>query len=241
VAIVKSAGRADVFVAAARSVGCTPVLISPFRDERVEGFERPLAAALREDVTWVAITSPNAVTRLGEFAQQLAALDVAAVGPGTATALHTLDVLPALVGTGGGTELARLVLERTPPGSEAGGGPARRVRVVHPCAEESRPEFSRMLREAGADVRSVPVYRMVRDRVGERSAEGAFDAVVIGSPRLAQRASELFPARPPAVAIGRTTAAAMRDLGWRPRMVAATASPADVARALEHVLGRAGG
>ena len=74
--------------------------------------------------------------------------------------------------------------------------------------------------------------------VGERAAQGEFAAVVVGSPNLAQRAATLFPARPPAVAIGRTTASALRDLGWPPAAVAATPSPADVASALAEALRR---
>jgi uroporphyrinogen-III synthase len=96
----------------------------------------------------------------------------------------------------------------------------------------------RVLESAGAVYVAVPVYRAVADVVGERAATGEFAAVVVGSPNLARRAASLFPARPPAVAIGRTTASALRDAGWPPAAVAATPTPADVAEALKRALRR---
>lgn len=227
VAIVKSAGRADAFAEAVRGLGFVPVLVSPFREEPVAGGDAALAEALARRPRWIAVTSPHAVRALEPHLDQVARLSLTAVGPGTASALHSIGLRPAVVGDAGGEALARRMV--------AAGLVAGDV-VVHPCAEESRRELGDALSAAGAVVLAVPVYRMVEDPVGERAAAGEFRAVVVGSPRLARRAAALFPKRPPAVAVGRTTAAAMRDLGWPPAQVAAMPTPEDVAGALARIV-----
>jgi uroporphyrinogen-III synthase len=228
VAIVKSAGRADEFARAVRDAGCVPVLVSPFRDERIEEGERRLADEIAKRPAWVAVTSPNAAPSLEPLRAKLAALRIAAVGPGTASTLHAIGLRPEIVGDAGGEALARRMADA---GLRAGDV------VVHACAEDARRELAATLAATGAVVVSVPCYRMVPDPVGERAAAGDFAAIVVGSPKLAQRAATLFPSRPPAIAVGRTTAAALRDLGWKPAHVAATPTPEDVAGALRAVLG----
>jgi uroporphyrinogen-III synthase len=227
VAIVKSAGRADAFAEAVRALGFTPVLVSPFQVEPVEDAHARMCAALTGSVAWLAVTSPHAVEHLEMFSMET--FRVAAVGQGTATALQSAGYDEIhVVGDGGAESLATKIVEA---GIEPGDV------VVHPCGEDSRQELRRVIEAAGARYVPVPVYRMVADPIGERAATGEFVAVVVGSPNLARRAAELFPKRPPAVAIGRTTAAALRDLGWPPAAVAAKPVADDVAAALQRVLG----
>lgn len=228
VAIVKSAGRADAFAQAVRGLSMTPVLVSPFQVEEHENAHRELCSALTGSVAWFAVTSPHAAVDVLEmFCME--PFKVAAVGQGTASALQALGFEVDLVGDGGAESLGRkIVAAGLPPGAV----------VVHACGEDARPELRRVIEAAGGVYRPVVVYEMVPDAVGERAAVGEFAAVVVGSPNLARRAKDLFPARPPAVAIGRTTAAAMRDLGWPPAAVAATPTPDDVAAALKRALGR---
>ena len=228
VAIVKSAGRADAFAQAVRDLGLVPVLVSPFRFESLADGERALAAEIAKRPRWVAVTSPQAAASLDGHVAALAGARLAAVGSGTATALQSAGLRPEVVGDAGGDALARRMVAA---------GLARGDVVLHPCGEDARGELSHTLRAAGATVVPVAVYRMVADEVGTRSVTGEFAAVVIGSPRLAQRAADLFPSRPPAIAVGRTTASALRDLGWPPAHVAATPTPDDVAGALRAVLG----
>jgi uroporphyrinogen-III synthase len=226
VAIVKSAGRADAFADAVREIGLAPVLVSPFRFEPVDGARAAVAEALKAaGTTWLVVTSPHAVDACEGLVPEW--FDVAAVGPGTASALQARDFNVDLVGEGGAESLGRKIVER---GIEPGD------RVVHACGEDARQELRRVIERAGGTYVAVPVYRAVPDAVGERSAVGEFAAVVVGSPNLARRAAELFPSRPPCVAIGRTTASALRDLGWAPAAVAAAPSPADVAAALARAL-----
>jgi uroporphyrinogen-III synthase len=232
VALVKSAGRADAFAVALRAAGFVPVLVSPFQREAIpegeERLERSLAAAraLGGAGVWVAVTSAHAVPGLSGLGDLLEGARFAAVGGGTATALHAVGFDADVIGDGGGAALAREMLAA---------GVTPRETVLHPCNEAVRRELAIVLADAGIDVTTVPVYRMVPDAVGERAARGEFHAVVVASPRLAARAAELFADRPPAVAIGRTTAAALRDLGWPPRAVAAGPTPADVAAAVTNV------
>jgi uroporphyrinogen-III synthase len=232
VALVKSAGRADAFGLALSDAGFVPVLVSPFQREAIPDGESELydalayAGALGGNAVWVAVTSSQAVPALEPVTHLLSRARIAAVGGGTATSIHAAGLAADVVGDAGGAALARAMLR-------AGVGPGSVV--LHPCNEGARPELSHLLVEAGADVRPIPVYRMVPDAVGERAARGAFHAVIVSSPRLAHRAAELFPDRPPVVAIGRTTAAALRDLGWAPRVVAASPAPADVAAAVCNV------
>jgi uroporphyrinogen-III synthase len=228
VAIVKSAGRADSFADAVRGLGLVPVLVSPFQVEPLDEAHGELCAAFTPRTAWCAVTSPHAVPHLDMFTCETFRL--AAVGRGTASALRSIgfDEI-ALVGEGGAESLAwKIVAAGLAPGD----------RVVHPCGEDARPEMRRVIEEAGGKYVPTPVYRMVPDPVGERAAQGEFAAVVVGSPNLARRAAELFPARPASVAIGRTTAAALRDLGWTPISVAATPTPDDVAAALARALRR---
>lgn len=234
VALVKSAGRADAFARAVSSAGFTPVLVSPFRVETIHrGLARCGEILAAGAVDWAVFTSPTAVAQLENGPVGLPELlrrvpEVAAVGPGTASALHVVGITPTVVGTGGGIALADAVLRRV--GSES-------VRLLHLAAEEVRPEFEERMAAADHVVDAVPVYRAVPDAVGERAAlSGSFAAVVLASPRLAQRAAELFPDRPPSIAIGRTTAAALRDLGWPPARIAAGPTPAEVTAALVDAL-----
>ena len=232
VALVKSAGRADDFAVALRAAGFVPVLVSPFQREPLASGEvrlqRALACArgLGGLRVWIAVTSAQAVPSLAGLQDLLRDARFAAVGGGTATALHAAGFDAEGVGESGGAALGRAMLAA---------GVTPHDTVLHPCALDVRSELKEVLAEAGIELGVCPVYRMVPDAIGARAAQGEFHAVVIASPRLAERAAQLFPGRPSAVAIGRTTAAALRDLGWAPAAVAATPSPADVAAAVTNV------
>jgi uroporphyrinogen-III synthase len=241
VAIVKSAGRADAFAQAVTEAGLVPVLVSPFREERIAGQDQSFERLLRRGPTplpgrprvgppkWVAFTSPNATWVLDLVKPWPDDVRIAAIGPGTASCVHAAGLATAVIGEGGGAALARKML--------AAGLAAGDV-VLFPCGEETRPELSAALSDADVHVISIPVYRMVADPVGERAATGVFAAVVVGSPRLGERAMELIPPpRPPVIAIGRTTAQALRDFGWPPAAVAEKPTAKDVGAALRAVLG----
>jgi uroporphyrinogen-III synthase len=228
VAVVKSAGRADVLADAVRRLGLVPVLVSPFQVEELPDVHHRMCVVLAQRVAWFAVTSPNACVRVLEMFA-MGSFQVASVGEGTASALQSLGFQVALVGDAGAESLGRQIVAR---------GLAPGDVVVHACAVDARPELRRVIEEAGGHYIAAPVYRMAPDPVGERAATGEFAAVLVGSPNLARRAAELFVSRPPAVAIGRTTAAALRDLGWPPAAVAATPTADDVAAAVAAALRR---
>lgn len=231
VALFKSAGRAEGFAQAVRDAGGEPVLVSPYRCEDHADAVPCLRDALRSGATWAVATSPHAAPSLALALDEGFDVRVAAVGPGTAGALHTSGVRTRLVGDGGGADLAAAMIALG-----CGAGDV----VVHAAGEPLRHELREALEAAGARVLTVPVYSMVADAVGERALTGRFAAVVVASPRLAQRAAELFgdASRPPAVAVGDSTAAALRGAGWPPAAVADVSTPEAVCRELTGVLAR---
>src|SRR5215469_5696484 len=191
---------------------------------------RPLQAAaeLLGRHAWVAFASERGVTALVEAARTAGTLDVlrtrklAAVGPGTAASLaaHGLDpTLVASVSTGEG--LAEALVPRLAPGEV----------VLLPAAEDGRRELEDGLRAAGVAVERVAAYR---SRPVGSEPEGWAEVVahpprcvLFGSPRtveafLALPGAEPLVPRIRAVAVGPTTAAALRSRGWEPAAVSAS-------------------
>jgi uroporphyrinogen-III synthase len=161
---------------------------------------------------------------------------VAAVGPATARALTALGWRPTLVPADRRAEgLARAL--RLPRGA----------RVLLPRAERGREALPRLLARAGARVTAATAYRTLADAAGRRTlrralADGA-DAVLFASGSAAAsaasalgsaRARRVFRTRL-AVAIGPTTAAALRAAGIRP-VVAARADAESLAAAAARAL-----
>jgi uroporphyrinogen-III synthase len=110
VALFKSAGRAEGFAQAIRDAGGDPVLVSPFRCEDHADAVPCLHDALTSGATWAVATSPHAAPALARVLTDGFDVRVAAVGPGTAGALHTSGVRTRLVGSGGGAELAQAMI-----------------------------------------------------------------------------------------------------------------------------------
>jgi uroporphyrinogen-III synthase len=125
----------------------------------------------------------------------------------------------------------------------AEGAPAGR-RFLFPSAEGARPELAAGLRGAGARVDAIPVYRTVPAALdtGWLRAElagGALDALCFASPSAVRAFASHLDAESRAaarrvltVAIGPSTAAALRDAGLGPGDVADEASDAGLVRAL---------
>lgn len=103
-------------------------------------------------VDWIVVTSPNGARRmLGVLAEGgLGTARVAAVGPGTADALRSGGLEPALVPR---RALAEGLLEDFPPCPPGGG------RVLLVQAEAARPVLADGLRAAGWDVEQLVAYR----------------------------------------------------------------------------------
>ena len=159
VLVPRSAEQAGALAKLLAAAGATPVEVPAIRivaPEDLAPVRAALAALPATDL--VVFTSANAVRWLlahaadaGQGATCLDHARVCAVGPATAAALTEAGVRPDLVPTiYRGEEAARAILAWTP---------ARGLRVLVPGAEAARPELPALLREAGAVVDVVAVYR----------------------------------------------------------------------------------
>jgi uroporphyrinogen-III synthase len=194
---------------------------------------RPLRAAaeLLRRFEWVAFASERAVVALVEAARTAGTSEVlrtrklAAVGPGTAAALSAHGLEPTLVATvSTGEGLAGALLPRLAPGET----------VLLPAAEEGRRALEAGLTAAGVTVERVAAYRA---RPAGVAPEGWAEVVahpprcvLFGSPRtveafLALPGAEALVLSVRAVAVGPTTATALRSRGWEPAAIASSPTP----------------
>lgn len=230
---LKSGGAAAALAAKGARVIFAP-LIRTVAPRSWKALDRAIKNLRRYDA--VAFTSANAVDFFFLRCRKLLAgkpvspRTVAAVGRATekAIAVHgwACTVMPEDARSEG---LARIL--RVPRGS----------RVLIPRAERGLDTLPRSLRKNGARVTVVPAYRTVPDPEGLRALRRALalgaDAVTFASP------SAAVPAVPylkislaAAVAIGPTTAAALRAKGVLPAAVAKRPDPESLARAVVEAL-----
>jgi len=209
------------------------VLAIPLLELEPPSDPRPLQAAaeLLRRFGWVAFASERGVTALVEAARTAGTLDLlrsrklAAVGPGTAASLtaHGLEpTLVASVSTGEG--LAEALVPRLAPGEV----------VLLPAAEDGLRGLEDGLKAAGVAVERVAAYR---SRPAGAVPEGWAEVVahpprcvLFGSPRtveafLAFPGAEALVPRVRAIAVGPTTAAALRARGWEPAAIASAPTP----------------
>jgi len=132
------------------------------------------------------------------------ALRAAAVGPATAAALRAAGVEPALTGDSGGAKLATAFLAAEPD-------PDQELLLI--AASNGRPELRQTLEAAGHPVTVIELYESLACE-GPQPAPG--EPVLLFSPSgarsLALRVDD--PAAHPVWAVGPTTAAAARSLGF---------------------------
>lgn len=124
-------------------------------------------AARLKDGDAIVVTSQEAARRMGDVSVP-SGVTLAAVGPGTASALAAVGLKASVVGRGGAASLAReLPVERG-------------ARVLFPCAESPRDDLVRELDARGVEVDRVVVYRTVSRT--ECEPPGEVDALVYMSP-----------------------------------------------------------
>lgn len=162
------------------------------------------------------------------------------VGPQTATALEAAGVAPDTVATQPSASGLAAALEGEITAGE-------RVLIVRP--QQTRPELAERLEALGAEVNSVPFYRNRAaaglDTLAAALSEESFDAAVFGSPSAffhlfaacGERAIARF-ACFALVAIGETTAAAIRDHGCEVAAVAREPTAEGLAEAVEAAISR---
>ncbi|MBI2386705.1 MAG: uroporphyrinogen-III synthase [Elusimicrobia bacterium] len=226
----RSSGSAAALAAKGARVVFAP-LIRTVPPRSWKALDRAILDLRRYDA--VAFTSANAVDFFFLRCRKLLAEKkpvsprvLAAVGRSTAKAVAAngwaCTMVPEDARSAG---LARIL--RVPRGS----------RVLIPRAERGLDTLPRSLRKAGARVTVVPAYRTVPDPDGMRRLRRALalgaDAVTFASPSAAVLAvPDLKLSLAAAVAIGPTTAAALRAKGVVPAAVAKRPDPESLARAV---------
>jgi len=233
IVITRPAEKARRLADRLRALGAVPIEFPTVRIEPAE--PGPLDAALRalDSFDWVVFTSANAVepvcARLaaaGKDARALARRKVAAIGPVTAQALRERGVEPALVP---GEYVAEAILDAL--------GDVRGESFLLPRADIAREALAVGLRDRGARVTEVAVYRTVGAGAPPPDLKGA-DAVTFTSSSTVRHFLESGAAVGTAkvVCIGPVTAATARELGLTVAAVAAEYTEDGLIQALEGVL-----
>lgn len=185
VVVTRARDQAEELAAQLLALGAEVVEAPSIRIEPLD--QGPLRDALArlEEYDWLVVTSRNTVALVWEAlraaggdAHALSGVRVAAVGPATAEALRELGVAIAVVPE---RFVAEGVLEAL-----RGRGDVRGRRVLFPAAEGARDVLPAGLRELGATVDEIAVYRSVPDdswrgAVAARLGRGEVDAVTFTS------------------------------------------------------------
>ncbi|TRW45996.1 uroporphyrinogen-III synthase [Georgenia yuyongxinii] len=190
---------------------------------------------------WLAVTSATTVEvlagRAADLGTTLAALtervQVAAVGPATAAALHTAGVHVDLVPPGESS--AATLLDVWPAAEE-------RALVLLPHSEIAAPTLASGLRERGWLVDEVVAYRTVPVRepdpaVSAALAAGRIKVILLTSGSTARALVALYGVPPARVcAIGASTAQAAAEAGLTVHAVAEAQTPAGLVAAATHLI-----
>ena len=180
-----------------------------------------LDACLRQlsQYDWLVLSSGNAVWALAERARatgialDMAQLQVAVIGPATATALsrhfsRAADFMPSEASAQG-------LAEELPM--------TKRQRLLLPQSHLAEPQTAGILRSRGAEVRALLAYRAVMGRGGAdlpgMIAASQIDALTFASPSALRYFRQRCPLdealRLPACCLGPATAKAARALGFQ--------------------------
>lgn len=166
---------------------------------------------------WVVFTSDAALESVGRNAR-LATIPCAVVGHATAERARELGYSVQVVGP---DESAKSLAAEL-------GGRCRGARVLW-CRGDLARELGQALGELGADVIEREVYRT---RPAELSAEPAADAVFFASPSAVRAWAARWSEPAMTLAIGATTAEAIRAEGWRSPLVLNKPTPESLSREL---------
>lgn len=201
---------------------CPTIVIEPLGD--YSSVDKSIAEL--EKYAWIIFTSVNGVSyfwqrleKLGKDSRVLHHAKVAAIGPGTAEALAGKGILADFIPhVYVAEEVARGLIALTQKEIQG-------MRFLLPRAEEARMALPKRLKEAGAIVDIVPVYKTVRstecvEELNTLLAEGKVDCVTFGSSSTARNFFSSFPAfqpyngKPVFAAIGPITAQTLAEFGY---------------------------
>jgi uroporphyrinogen III methyltransferase/synthase len=226
VAVTRARAQASPLAARLRALGASVVEAPAIRIE-------PLDATLPDLAGFdlLCITSPNGARRLLELcrdARDLRGPAIAAIGPGTADALRAGGIAADIVPPRAVAESLVAALE---------GRPVKRALVAR--AERARDLLPDALRERGAEVEILALYRTVAEPLSDdaRSAALGADYVTFTSASAvrffleAAGADGLGP-RQRMVSIGPITSAALREHGLEPHVEAGEHTPDGLVAAL---------
>jgi len=214
----------DQVAALLRSHGATPViapLVNFAPTTEVAELDAALADLAAGAFDWITLTSATTVDVLYAYRAEIPAhTRVAAVGETTAAALtavgYRVDLVPEEDDSAAGLAEQIIAIESAP------------TRVLALRSEVAKPVLTRMLIEAGHEVRSVVAYRTVgvpvTERIAADVASGRINAVLVTSGSVAEQVGEQFPDLPDTTlvaAIGPRTARDARKLGLTVDVVAA--------------------
>lgn len=232
-----------------RRLGAEPVELPSIEiapPEDIRGAERAVAAATDYDL--VVFTSPNGVRAFFSILERqekdsriLGRSIVAAMGPGTATALREYGIVPDVMPDEFiAEELAETIIDRVP-----GGLSNKKVLLFR--AQTARPVLPDRLAAAGAVVDDVAAYQAIRPEVSRREIleiiAGA-DFLTFTSGSTATNLGEMFRINtiwddesvvvPQAVSIGPVTSDAARRAGFHVAAEASEYTIPGLVRALIH-------
>jgi uroporphyrinogen III methyltransferase/synthase len=223
IAVTRARAQASALAARLRELGGAVVEAPAIRVEPLEADLPDLGA-----YDLLCVTSPNGaheLLRRVRDARALAGPRIAVIGPGTARALREHGIEADIVPT-------RSVAEGLVEALAA--LPVQRALIAR--AEEARDVLPEALRDRGAEVDVLALYRTVPEPLGEAARAAALGAdyatfTSASSARFFHAAAGTLDG-PRLISIGPATSAALRELGFEPHVEAADHTPDGLVAAL---------
>jgi len=219
VVVTRARAQASALAARLRELGARVVEAPAIRTEPL-----PVSVPDLRSYDVVCVTSPNGAERLLDEvrdARALAGPTIAAIGPGTARALRARGIEPDVVPERAVAESLVEALAELP---------IRRALIAR--AEEARDVLETALRERGAEVDVLALYRTVAEPVAEPPASADYVTFTSASSVRAYLGSAALPDGARTVSIGPATSAALREAGREPDVEAAIHTPDGLVDAL---------
>jgi uroporphyrinogen III methyltransferase / synthase len=223
IAVTRARAQASALAARLRELGAAVVEAPAIR---VEPLDAEVPDVRAYDL--LCVTSPNGaheLMRRVRDARALAGPRIAVIGPGTARALREHGIEPDVIPS---RSVAEGLVEALAD------VPVRRALIAR--AEEARDLLPGALRERGAEVEVLALYRTVAEPLddGARAAALGADYATFTSASSARffHAAAGTLEGPRLVSIGPATSAALRDLGFTPDVEAADHTPDGLVAAL---------
>ena len=219
VVVTRARAQASALAARLRELGAFVVEAPAIRTEPL-----PIELPSFAQYELVCVTSPNGADRLLDEvrdARELAGPTIAAIGPGTARALRArgieADVVPERAVAEGLVEALRDT-------------PVSRALIAR--AEEARDVLETALRERGAEVDVLALYRTVAEPIPDAPDTADYVTFTSASSVRSYLGSASLPAGARVISIGPATSGALREAGREPDVEAVVHTPDGLVEAL---------